>query len=346
MDNNSLFGNGRCCILAEVGNTHEGSLGLAHSFIDAVAKTGADGVKFQTHIAEAESTASEPFRVKFGTQDRTRYDYWKRMEFSENQWRELARHARERGLLFVSSPFSIEAVDLLERIEVPVWKIASGEAVDSMLFDRVLHTGLPVLVSTGLISLEELDGIFSRIKDSGVLGGVLQCTTMYPCPPERIGLNLIDFFRDRYHCPVGLSDHSGTIFPGLAAASIRADILEVHVTLSREMFGPDIPASVTTDELRQLVEGVRFIETMLDSPVVQDASTDEVRKLRQLFTKSVVASHFLKSGTVLTASHLSTKKPGGGFPPEAVKTLFGRRICCDLESDAVLKAEHLEVHEE
>jgi len=346
MENNSLFGNGRCCILAEVGNTHEGSLGLAHSFIDAVAKAGADGVKFQTHIAEAESTALEPFRVKFGTQDRTRYDYWKRMEFSENQWRELARHARERGLLFVSSPFSIEAVDLLERVEVPVWKIASGEAADSMLLDRVLQTGLPVLVSTGLISLEELDGIVSRIKMSGGLVGVLQCTTMYPCPPERIGLNLIEFFRNRYHCSVGLSDHSGTIFPGLAAASIRADILEVHVTLSREMFGPDIPASVTTDELRQLVEGVRFIEAMLDSPVVQDASTDEVRALRQLFTKSVVASRFLKSGTVLETSHLSTKKPGGGFPPEAMNRLVGRRICCDVELDTVLKAEHLEVNEE
>ena len=346
MQNKSLFGNGRCCILAEVGNTHEGSLGLAHSFIDAVAKTGANGIKFQTHIAEAESTVSEPFRVKFGTQDRTRYDYWKRMEFSEDQWRELARHARERGLLFVSSPFSIEAVDLLERVEVPVWKIASGEAVDSMLLDRVLHTGLPVLVSTGLISLEELDEVISRIKQSGSLVGVLQCTTMYPCPPERIGLNLIEFFRDRYECPVGLSDHSGTIFPGLAAATIRADILEVHVTLSREMFGPDIRASVTTDELRQLVEGVRFVETMLDSPVVQDASTDEVRGLRQLFTKSVVASHSLKSGTVLTASDLSTKKPGGGFPPEALKTLIGRRLCCDLEPDTVLKAEHLKVHED
>src|SRR5688572_5028603 len=116
---------GRCLIIAEVGLAHDGSLGLAHAFIDEVARGGADAVKFQTHIAAAESTAAEPFRVKFSRQDATRYEYWKRMEFTEAQWRGLADHARDRGLLFLSSPFSIEAVELLARVGMPMWKIAS-----------------------------------------------------------------------------------------------------------------------------------------------------------------------------------------------------------------------------
>ena len=120
--------------------SHDGSLGLAHAFVDAIADAGADAVKFQTHIAEAESTPAEPFRVAFSKQDATRYDYWVRMAFTEDEWRGLAAHCRERGVLFISSPFSIEAVDLLERVGQPLWKIASGEVSNTRLLDRVLDT--------------------------------------------------------------------------------------------------------------------------------------------------------------------------------------------------------------
>src|SRR5690242_20837270 len=129
----AALGTGRCLVIGEVALSHDGSVGLAHAFVDAIANAGADAVKFQTHIAAAESTPSEPFRVKFSRQDKTRYDYWKRMEFTEDGWQGLADHARERGLLFLSSPFSIEAVDLLERIGVPLWKIASGETSNTTL---------------------------------------------------------------------------------------------------------------------------------------------------------------------------------------------------------------------
>src|SRR2546427_6005943 len=116
---------GRCLVIAEVAQNHDGSLGAAHAYIDAVARAGADAVKFQTHIAAAESTAGEPWRVKFSRQDATRYDYWKRMEFTEEQWHGLKKHAEERGLLFLSSPFSVEAVELLERVGVPAWTAPS-----------------------------------------------------------------------------------------------------------------------------------------------------------------------------------------------------------------------------
>src|SRR5262245_5143710 len=130
------LGSGRCLVIGEVALSHDGSLGLAHTFIDAIADAGADAVKFQTHIAAAESTPAEPFRVKFSRQDATRYDYWKRMEFSEEQWRGLAEHCREKQVLFVSSPFSLQAVDLLERVGQPLWKIASGETGNTQLLDR------------------------------------------------------------------------------------------------------------------------------------------------------------------------------------------------------------------
>ena len=223
------LGSGRCLIIGEVALTHDGSLGLAHAFVDAIANSGADAVKFQTHIAAAESTPSEPFRVTFSRQDETRYDYWKRMEFTEEQWRGLADHARQRGMLFLSSPFSVQAVELLDRIGMPIWKIASGETSNTMLLDRILGTRKPVLLSTGMSPIEEIDAAVARVRARDVDVGVFQCTTAYPCPAEKVGLNLIPFYRERYGCWVGLSDHSATIYPGLAGAALGMDMLEVHV---------------------------------------------------------------------------------------------------------------------
>src|SRR5688500_4627381 len=146
----------RCLIVGEVGLSHDGSLGLAHAFVDEIARGGADAVKFQTHIAEAESTPAEPFRVKFSRQDATRYEYWKRMEFSEAQWQGLADHARERGLVFLSSPFSREAVDLLTRVGMVMWKIASGEVSNLPLLDAMIATGRPILLSSGMSDVAEV----------------------------------------------------------------------------------------------------------------------------------------------------------------------------------------------
>jgi N,N'-diacetyllegionaminate synthase len=317
---------GRCLIIGEVAQAHDGSLGLAHTFIDAIAAAGADAVKFQTHIAAAESTPAEPWRVRFSPQDESRYDYWRRMEFTEEQWHGLARHARDRGLLFLSSPFSVEAVGLLRRIEVAAWKIPSGEVSNPALLEPILDSGLPVLLSTGMSGLGEIDAAVERIRARGVPLAVLQCTSVYPCPPERIGLNLLAELAKRYGCPVGLSDHSGTIYPGLAAATLGATVVEVHVTLSREMFGPDVPASVTTMELRQLVDGVRFIERMLASPVDKDAAAIDLLPLRRIFTKSVVARVDLPAGTLLAEEHLAARKPGSGIPAGRLPTLIGSRL--------------------
>jgi N-acetylneuraminate synthase len=336
------LGSGRCLVIGEVALTHDGSLGLAHAFVDAIADAGADAVKFQTHIASAESTPAEPFRVKFSRQDASRYDYWKRMEFTEDQWRGLADHCRQRDVIFVSSPFSVEAVEMLERIGQPLWKIASGEISNVQLLERVLEPRAPVLLSTGMSALAEIDAAVARVRARGAPVGVLQCTTAYPCPPERIGLNLVPFYRERYGCWVGLSDHSATIYPGLAGATVGMDVLEVHVALSREMFGPDVVASVTTTELRQLVEGIRFIERMRANPVDKDASATETTPLRRLFTRSLVARHALPAGTVLAHEHLVIKKPGTGLPPERLSEVIGRRLTRAVTADHVLAADDIE----
>ena len=170
----------------------------------------------------------------------------------------------------------------------------------------------------------------------------MQCTSAYPCPPEKIGLNLIPFFRERYGCGVGLSDHSGTIYSGLAAAAVGIDVLEVHVTLSREMFGPDVPASVTTAELRQLVEGIRFIEKMNANPVDKDLAAAETAPLRNLFTKSVVTRADLPAGAVLREEYLTLKKPGTGIPAARLKEVIGRRLKRQVSADTMLSEDDLE----
>jgi N,N'-diacetyllegionaminate synthase len=315
---------------------------MAHAFVDAVAAAGADAVKFQTHIAAAESTPGEPWRVKFSPQDATRYDYWKRMEFTEEQWAGLRRHADERGLLFLSSPFSAAAVELLERVGVAAWKVASGEVGNRPLFERMLRGRLPFIISSGMSTLAELDAAVAAVRSEGVALAVLQCTSAYPCPPEKVGLNLLDLFRARYGCAVGLSDHTGTIYAGLAAAALGCDVLEVHVALSREMFGPDVAASVTTAELRQLVEGVRFVERARANPVDKDAAAAEAAPLRRLFTKSVVAGRDLARGTVLGEGHLLAKKPGTGIPASELPALLGRRLRRDLRADELVREEDVE----
>jgi N,N'-diacetyllegionaminate synthase len=332
----------RCLVVAEVAQAHDGSLGMAHAYIDAVAEAGADAVKFQTHIADAESTPDEPWRVKFSPQDASRYDYWKRMEFTEPQWAGLRQHAEERGLHFLSSAFSLEAVDLLTRVGVAAWKVASGEICNTPLLERMAESGRPFLLSTGMSDLEEIDAVIAWLKSRGAPVTVMQCTSAYPCPPEKVGLNLLPLFRRRYGMPVGLSDHSGTIYPGLAAAALGVEVLEVHVTFSREMFGPDVPASLTTGELRQLVEGVRFIEKMHAHPLDKAMISPEQAELRRLFTKSIVARVDLPPGTLLRSEHLAYKKPGGGIPSSRMQDLLDRRLRRAVRANALLAEDDLE----
>jgi N-acetylneuraminate synthase len=187
----------------------------------------------------------------------------------------------------------------------------------------------------------ELDKVVEFIRKGSAPLALFQCTTSYPCPPEEIGLNVMAELRARYGVPVGLSDHSGKIYAGLAAASLGANMIEVHVTLIRALFGPDVPASLTQAELAQLVEGVRFIEAALGAPVDKDLAAEQRADLRQLFFHSVVANQDLPVGTVLQREHLATKKPGSGMPAERLPELVGRKLARQLNRDQLLAEEDL-----
>jgi N-acetylneuraminate synthase len=331
-----------CSVIAEVAQAHDGSLGMAHAFVDAAARAGADAVKFQTHIAAEESTSHEPWRVKFSQQDATRYDYWKRMEFTPEQWAGLKAHAEEKGLIFLSSAFSIAAADMLRSLGLKAWKVASGELTNLPLIEHMARDGRPMLLSTGMSPHDEIATAVKVARQGGAPLAIFQCTTQYPSPPEAIGLNVLDELRTKHGCAVGISDHSGTIYPSLAAvAAHHAQLVEVHLTFSRDMFGPDVVASVTTDELKQIVQGVRFIERMSASPVNKAESDPQLQRMREIFLKSVVPLRDMVKGTVLTAAELGLKKPGTGIPAARLAEVVGRTLSQDVVRDRPLQWDDL-----
>jgi len=325
-------------IIAEIGQAHDGSLGILHSYIDAVAGTGAGAIKFQTHLADAESSPQEPFRVKFSRVDQTRQDYWRRMELSVAQWKELKAHCDEVGLAFLSSPFSIAAVDLLENIGIERFKIGSGEVSNFLLLERVARSGLPVLLSSGMSSLEELDRAVELLLSHGTPLTLLQCNTAYPTPPEQVGLNVMQVLRERYRLPVGLSDHTGSPYAAFAATALGAEVLEVHTVFDKRMFGPDASSSLTIDQLAQMVEGVRAINAMLSNPVDKNDNS-RFLPLKAIFEKSLAVNADLPAGHRLRFEDLEAKKPAGmGIPASRFKDVLG----CPL-SVAKTKWDFLEV---
>jgi len=328
-------------IIGEVAQAHDGSLGMAHAYIDAVASTGADAVKFQTHIADAESSPIEPWRIKFSYQDKTRFDYWKRMEFSEEQWRQLKKHAEEKGLIFLSSPFSIEAMKLLIKVGIAAWKVASGEVNNKILLDCMTKTKLPVLLSSGMSDLKEIDRAVKILDEKKIDFALLQCTSNYPCLPEKVGINLIPFFQKRYCCPVGLSDHTGKIYSSMAAVAFGASIVESHIVLSRECFGPDVSSSLTTAELKEVVEGSKYIRKMLSNPVDKDLTYKDTLEIKKFFNKSIVYKKSLSKGETLKLAYLKLVKPGTGIPPDKVNDVIGKVLMKDVSEGNLLKIEDL-----
>ncbi len=317
-------------IIAEIGQAHEGSLGIAHSYIDALADTGIDAIKFQTHIAEAESSPFEPFRVKFSYEDKTRMDYWKRMEFTPEQWAGLKQHCEDKNLEFISSPFSNTAVDLLERIGVNKYKIGSGEINNFLLLQKVAITGKEIILSSGMSSFSELDDVLDFLNPYGNKLSVLQCTTAYPTMPEQWGLNIIAEFKEKYNLPVGFSDHSGNIFACLAATALGAEILEFHVTFDKKMFGPDASSSLTIDEIKTLTKGVKQILTAQSSPL-DKSSNKHLTPLKTIFEKTLAVNKNLAAGHIISLEDLEGKKPKNfGIDAKEYAYPIGKRINRDI----------------
>ena len=331
----------RPVLIAEIAQAHDGSLGMAHAYIDAAAEAGADAVKFQTHIAAAESTLDEPFRVRFSLQDSTRYEYWKRMEFDLEQWQGLAEHARGKGLLFLSSPFSVQAVELLEKVGVPAFKIGSGETVSGDILEAVMRTRKPVLVSTGMSTYGEIDGLVARLREKCIDFALFQCTSKYPVDFSEVGLNVIRELKVRYGCPAGLSDHSGSIFPGLAAMAQGADFIEAHIVFDKGMFGPDTPASLTVHDFKILSQARDAFWEMLSNPVDKDQMAISMEKMRRTFGKSLATVKDLPAGTVLTSDLLTAKKPGTGIPVNQICRIAGKKLARNVSARRLLRQEDI-----
>lgn len=328
-------------LIAEIAQAHDGSLGMAHAYIDAVAKTGCHAIKFQTHIADAESSVHEPFRVKFSMQDATRFDYWKRMEFTLGQWQGLKDHCNAVGLEFISSPFSNAAVDLLETVGVKRYKIGSGEVTNLLLLEKIAQTGKPVILSSGMSSFEELDKTIAFLKERKVDISILQCTTAYPTQPDQYGLNVIAELKTRYGLPVGFSDHSASPEACLAAVALGAEILEFHVVFDKAMFGPDAKASLNFEEVKYLVKAVSNVYTAMQNPV--DKSDHSMfTEVKQIFEKSLAVNKDLKKGHVLEFSDLESKKPKGyGIDASQFKAVIGKSLNKDLKQWSFLNWEDI-----
>ncbi len=328
-------------IIAEVGQAHDGSLGILHSYIDAVSETGVDAIKFQTHIADAESSCYEPFRVQFSYEDKTRFDYWKRMEFNFEQWEGVKKHCQKQGLEFISSPFSNMAVDLLEMLGVEKYKIGSGEVNNFLMLEKIARTGKDMILSSGMSSFAELDMAIDFLKPFDNKLSVLQCTTKYPAAAEDIGLNVMGEFKERYKLPVGLSDHSGTVYPSLCAVALGAEIIEFHIVFDKNMFGPDSKSSLTIAQTKELVRGIRYIETMLSNRIDKNDNT-MFKDVKSIFGKSLAVNKDLNKGHILTFDDLEAKKPSGyGIDAEFYGKVIGKRLNCSLNKWDFLTNENI-----
>jgi len=313
--------------IAEVGQAHDGSLGIAHSFIDALSKTGVDIIKFQTHIAEAESSDAESFRTNFSYEDKNRYDYWKRMEFSKDQWIELKKHCQDVGLEFLSTPSSIAAVNLLEEVGVDRYKVGSGDISNNLLLNKLSLINKPIILSSGMSTIEELKeamGELNKISFDKI--SILQCTSRYPTQAHEIGLDQINNYKKIFNCQVGYSDHSGNKASCLAAVALGAEILEFHVTFDKKMFGPDSGSSIEIRDIPSFIKNINYIKDIIDNPS-QSKLSNEIIGIKEIFEKSLSVNKNLNQGDIITFDDLESKKPKNkGIDANNYHQVIGKKL--------------------
>lgn len=329
---------GRPIVIAEVAQAHEGSLGVAHSFIDAVADSGADGIKFQVHIAEHESSIHDQFRVPISKQYRSRREYWERMEFTEAEWRDLRQHALERGLLFVVSPFSIQAVDMMEKIGIDYWKVASGEFFNSQLISRLKLVSEPLIVSTGMSTTNEIKELIINLSEKNHII-LCHCTSEYPCPDDQVGLVAIKEFQNQFNLPVGLSDHSGCPIASISAMALGAELIEVHVKRSAYEFGPDAKASVTLSELALIAKAAKKIKKLTQTTFNKDEVSKNKKSMRKLFSRSFYFKTSLVAGSIVQEKDIAYLKPESTEGLHSKEDIVGATVTKDVQRHDLITAE-------
>lgn len=315
-------------LIAEIGSVHDGSFGNACKLIEAAAACGADIAKFQTHIAEAETLPDAPSPPYF--KGEPRLAYFRRTGFTLEQWRSLKAECVRVGIGFLSSPFSLEAVDLLEEVGVDGYKIPSGEVTNTPLLERVAKTGKPTLLSSGMSNWAELDQAVAALKGCDVT--LMQCTSRYPCPPENVGLNVIGEMQKRYGLPVGYSDHADGQAAGLAAVAVGAVTVEKHFTFSKLMYGSDAANAMEPADFKSFAQNLKAVWRMRENPVDKDDLT-AYRDMKRIFEKSVVTARPIAKGAKIQGADLAYKKPGDGIPAAKWRDLIGKAATRDMPAD-------------
>lgn len=321
-------------VIAEVGSVHDGSFGNACNLIDVASDCGADAVKFQTHISEAETLRDAPMPSYFTGENR--FDYFNRTAFDIEQWGKIKARCREQEIDFISSPFSVEAVKLLDGVGVDRYKIPSGEMTNTLLLEAVGKTGRPVILSSGMSSWAELDAAVRIVTRCHKKVALLQCTSEYPCSYEKVGLQVMEEFKKRYSIPVGLSDHTLTSYASLAAVTLGAEIIERHITFSRLMYGSDAKHSMEPKEFKDLVQGIRAIQVMMQASVNKDTVAGELQEMKNIFEKSVVSLVDIPEGTRISIEMLGVKKPGTGLPPHTIQEIVGCQAARFISKDRLM----------
>lgn len=326
-------------LIAEVGLYHEGSLGRAIQLIKTLAKYQIDAVKFQTHFSKAESSANEEFRTNSFVQDKSRQEYWDRTGFSKSQWKRIYNECIENNIEFMSSPFSLEAVKFLSGLGMKKWKIPSGEVPNSFLLEAIGKCEGLVILSSGMSKTSELKkaiSILRRTKAPEEIS-ILQCTSQYPCPPELLGLNLLQEFRKEFGVEnIGLSDHSGEIFGPILGAFSGAKMIEFHVCLSKDDFGPDVSSSIEIPSLDDMIQGIDFANRALVSPVNKDKVSQSLESMRALFVQKIFVKTPLKAGSTITQEHLITRKSSIGISVEEINNILGSELSRDVGANSPL----------
>lgn len=332
-------------IIAELGNVHEGSVGIAKSLIGMAKKAGADAVKFQMHIAEFESTVDEPFRVMFTVQDKTRFDYWSRVGFSLENWKFLRQHCEQLGIEFICTPFSLEAADLLERhLQVSSFKIGSGDAANWPLLEKVLSTGKTTMISTGLLSMQEIQILTQWISRNSFNNAiVLHCISQYPALVEKVSLPILEDIRS-LHSRIGYSDHSGNLNVAKYALTIKnLEVLEIHLTPHKDFFGPDVSSSLTPEELEQLVQFRDTINVLHNRYETKDKLFYDALETRKIFRKGLFAARNIEPGEILNQDWINLRKPVLGIDSVDLFRVIGLKTKVRIRENQPIQWHDLEI---
>ena len=315
-----------CFVIAEAGVNHNGDLATALELVDVAAQTGADAVKFQTFQAELLATESAPkaeYQKQTTNKDQSQLQMLRQLELSATMYETIKVHCLAKDIMFISSPFDEKSADLLERMQVPAFKIPSGEITNLPFLSHVAQKGYPLIVSTGMANLSEVESAVHTIKQANNQKIVLlQCTSNYPANPVDVNLNAMVTMTTAFQVPVGYSDHTTGVEVSLAAAALGACVIEKHFTMDRNQLGPDHLASLEPNELGALIQGIRTVEASLGhgrkEPSASEAETAAVAR------KSLVTTQDVAAGQQLTEECIAIKRPGTGLPPAMISHILGR----------------------